>query len=396
VKIINKNTALFLTGNIMTYLGNSIFAFLVSWFVVKETGSTQVLGLIISISLLPSIFFNFLFGKVVDTFDRKQILVVSDITSGIISLIAYYYFRETNNIYVLGALFITLNITKTLFGIASKSIVTDLVESDKLKSFNSLKVLVKEISRVLGPLVGGLLLLYYKPSVLILINGISFILSGLSEIMIKTNKGKVVRKKASWFGGLEFIKCNCKLLNIVIFSSILNFVLTGFNLYLPYLSIEILADDRLLAVLLTAESIGVLFAPIAIKLFNKIKIKIDFNRSAMGCGISLLTLLFGIHQINLVVSIFFFSVFLTIYNINFFSYLQETVPRDISGRVFGTITSIALVLMPVGNIVFGFLGPKLHVYGLSVIGFLILLVKILFLDNKVLLFKRRKYQQIPE
>lgn len=90
--------------------------------------------------------------------------------------------------------------------------------------------------------------------------------------------------------------------------------------------------------------------------------------------------------------IFFFGFFLTRFNVLFFTYIQTNIDKTLLGRVFSFIFTIAIVFMPIGNTVFGFLGDYFYEGLLPIIGIGIVLSVILLFFNKSALKHNHKYK----
>ena len=74
---------------------------------------------------------------------------------------------------------------------------------------------------------------------------------------------------------------------------------------------------------------------------------------------------------NLIVCLLPFLLFgamLTMFNINFMSYVQIHVDEDYLGRVFSVIFTVAVMFMPIGSLVFSFLNIVESVSGFAIMG----------------------------
>ena len=63
-----------------------------------------------------------------------------------------------------------------------------------------------------------------------------------------------------------------------------------------------------------------------------------------------------------------FEFFLTIFNIHFFSMVQKKVPNEMLGRVFSTIFTVAVLLMPLSTALMTAVPFSVNVLGFAVIG----------------------------
>ena len=73
---------------------------------------------------------------------------------------------------------------------------------------------------------------------------------------------------------------------------------------------------------------------------------------------------------------FVFELFLTIFNIHFFSMVQKKVPDYMLGRVFSSIFTVAVVFMPISTMIMTMLAFSVHIVTFAIIGLGVLLVSI--------------------
>lgn len=89
----DKNFSLLMFGKITSLIGSSMQSFALSLFVLATTGSATKFASILSIALIPQLIFGPIAGVFVDRFNRKKILVILDLISGVVvSIFAVIYF----------------------------------------------------------------------------------------------------------------------------------------------------------------------------------------------------------------------------------------------------------------------------------------------------------------
>lgn len=70
----NKNIILFLTGQFITQFGNQIFAFSISYYILKVTKSGLSFGISLALNSLPNLLLSPLSGFICDKFSKKKLL----------------------------------------------------------------------------------------------------------------------------------------------------------------------------------------------------------------------------------------------------------------------------------------------------------------------------------
>lgn len=382
--ILKRNPLILLSGNIITKMGNVIFTFALNWWVIQVTGSAKTLGIIASISLVPSLFLNLFSGVIADRFNRKTLLILTDIISGLTCLFFGLFLKE--NIIQVG-LIVTLNIIlsvcQTLFSPTIRAMTPEVIDKDHIKKYNSILTSISETIKIVGPLVGGALLsiTFIGFREILLINGISFLLSAFLEFFIKydaiskANDKNLIRELKE---GFIYVKNQSTLFNLLIVISIVNFFISGYNLLLPAYSKFYFPQENFYSLLLSIEAIGGISGAFLLGLEKKNQTGLkDLRRELLLCGVFFIPIVFISSQYYILLASFTFGFFLVRFNTLFFTYIQTVTDGKYLGRVFSLIFTLAIVLMPVGNIIFGFVIDYLKILVFPLIGIGIIFTNLL-------------------
>ena len=107
-----------------------------------------------------------------------------------------------------------------------------------------------------------------------------------------------------------------------------------------------------------------------------------------GVGLAAITVfaVLGLPAVVIVSGNLVFEFFLTIFNIHFFSMVQKKMPKNMLGRVFSSIFTVAVIFMPISTAIMTALPISISIYAFAVIGVGILLVSggVFFYSKKVL------------
>ncbi|MGE7634592.1 MFS transporter [Bacillus paramycoides] len=382
--ILKRNPLILLSGNIITKMGNVIFTFALNWWVIQVTGSAKTLGIIASISLVPSLFLNLFSGVIADRFNRKTLLIITDIISGLTCLFFGLFLKE--NIIQVG-LIVTLNIIlsvcQTLFSPTIRALTPEVIDKDQIKKYNSILTSISETIKIVGPLVGAALLsiTFIGFREILLINGISFLLSAFLQFFIKydaiskANDKNLIRELKE---GFIYVKKQSTLFNLLIVISIVNFFIAGYNLLLPAYSKFYFPQENFYSLLLSIEAIGGISGAFLLGLEKKNQTRLkDLRRELLLCGVFFIPIVFISSQYYILLASFTFGFFLVRFNTLFFTYIQTVTDGKYLGRVFSLIFTLAIVLMPVGNVIFGFVIDYLKILVFPLIGIGIIFTNLL-------------------
>jgi len=177
-------------GQLVSKLGTHLFDIAMILWIQETTASASLIALILIASNIPEILLAPFGGTLADIFPRRNILMWTDLISGFLvcgfSLVLLFGTISTSNLLIL--LFIVsagLGMCSSCFNPAVLAVIPDLVENDKLHSANGIYQATLKGSMLIGQSSGGLLFGLLGAPVLFLMNGISFIISAMSESFIK-------------------------------------------------------------------------------------------------------------------------------------------------------------------------------------------------------------------
>jgi MFS family permease len=148
-----------------------------TWTMNRVSDSPLFLSLMSTVASLPFFFFTLPAGALADMVDRKRMMLVMTIWLGIAAGgLAFCGFLSLINPWVLlGAVFL-IGTGFAFYSPAWTSIQPEIVTNDELPSASTLGGLQLNISGIIGPALGGLLLRVVNPNAVFAINAVCFFL----------------------------------------------------------------------------------------------------------------------------------------------------------------------------------------------------------------------------
>ena len=391
--ILHKNNAKnLILGKSLSKFGDVLFDYANSvWLVNMNRNNSKLLAIYQSSEVLVAVLLNLIGGVISDSSNRKKILFKIDIISGILCILISFL----NNRYLMFGLLLLNIIFAVLSAFKSptyKSIFKEIFIKERIGNVNSLYEAISESIRVLGPLLSLIILSEIGLKESLLVNGCSFFLSAyfINKLVRLENVQYKKDKKNFYFfireikSGFNYLYQNKIILYLIILSCFVNFTLAGYNLFLPY-SVEMYSSlgESVYAKFLTISSIGGIMGSYC---NTKIKQKYNLKRmiNTLGlCGVFLTFSSFFYYLIPNILGIgsmiLLFNFFLSIYNIQFMTYIQTNVDEIYIGKVFSIVFSVAILLMPIGTMTFSRIMKTNSTYNFSIFGVLIIISVILFL-----------------
>lgn len=180
-----KNIYLYSIGKTISLFGTSIYNFALGLYVLQITGSAFNFALTLILGTIPMIIMNPFAGVIVDKVDKKKLVVCMDLLNG--GLLTAVYILSSNyglNLFIIYATTFLMSVFTAFFGIGLEAAKPNIVSKERLMSINSISKIIDSVSLILGPMLGGIVFAVFDIKTFIIINGISFILSGISILFI--------------------------------------------------------------------------------------------------------------------------------------------------------------------------------------------------------------------
>ena len=353
-------------GNMLYDYGNSV------WLASMGAIGQTVLGMYQISELVTSILVNPFGGVISDRFSRRKILMTTDLVCGILCL-AISFIR--NDSWMIGAL-IGANIVQAIaFAFsrpANKAIITELVEKDELVLYNSRLELVLQVVSVSSPVLSFLVLQFASLRITLVLDALSFFLAfGLVALLPKKEEKTMGEKKLTFrviFSdikeGVHYILKQKEIFFLLVMASSVNFFFAAFNYLLPF-SNQLYGVQGAYATILTMGAIGSIVGAL---LASKIKASMEmllFLLALTGLGVMIMG--FTLPSYLTFSGNFICELFMTMFNIHFFTQVQTKVEGEYLGRVLSSIYTLAILFMPIATGLMTWL-PSVHLYSFLIIG----------------------------
>lgn len=373
-------------GNMLYDYGNSV------WLASMGTIGQTVLGMYQISELVTSILVNPFGGVISDRFSRRKILMAADLVCGILCL-AISFIR--NDSWMIGAL-IGANIVQAIaFAFsrpANKAIITELVEKDELVLYNSRLELVLQVVSVSSPVLSFLVLQFASLRITLVLDALSFFLAfGLVALLPKKEEKALGEKKLTFKviisdikEGVHYIVKQKEIFFLLVMASSVNFFFAAFNYLLPF-SNQLYGVQGAYATILTMGAIGSIVGAL---LASKIKASMEmllFLLALTGLGVMIMG--FTLPSYLTFLGNFVCELFMTIFNIHFFTQVQTKVEGEYLGRVLSSIYTLAILFMPIATGLMTLL-PSVHLYSFLIIGLGVVILSFLALGYVRTHFKK--------
>ena len=353
-------------GNMLYDYGNSV------WLASMGTIGQTVLGMYQISELVTSILVNPFGGVISDRFSRRRILMVTDLVCGILCL-AISFIR--NDSWMIGALIVANIVQAIAFAFsrtANKAIITEVVEKDEIVIYNSRLELVLQVIGVSSPVLSFLVLQFSSLHMTLLLDSLTFFIAFVLVAFLPKEEAKVQEKKAftgkdifvDIKDGLHYIWHQQEIFFLLLVASSVNFFFAAFEFLLPF-SNQLYGSEGAYASILTMGAIGSIVGAL---LASKIKASMEmllFLLALTGLGVMIMG--FTLPSYLAFSGNFICELFMTMFNIHFFTQVQTKVEGEYLGRVLSSIYTLAILFMPIATGLMTWL-PSVHLYSFLIIG----------------------------
>jgi MFS family permease len=180
----NKNFRRLWTGQFISQTGDWFNSVALFTLMLSLTGSGEAVGLILILKLLPAFFIGPLAGVAADRFDRKTIMIVSDVARGL-SVLGFLLVKTPDQVWIVYALTIVQVVLSTFFDPARSAATPSIVSRDELIPANALSSASWSVTLALGAAFGGVVTDAFGRDTAFIIDAASFFISALFILLVR-------------------------------------------------------------------------------------------------------------------------------------------------------------------------------------------------------------------
>lgn len=366
-------------AQLLTQVGGNMVLFGLTVHVSFLTNTTTSVSILLLTFLVPAVAFGAIAGVFVDRYDRRRILISTNVARGLLFLLLILFDQQIVILFLITAIVATLT---TFFGPAETAMIPLVVKRAQLLTANGLFVLGLQASFALGfAVLGPLVLKVTGVHVLIAIVAGTYLLAGLlcwtlppAPAPLASGGGSTVRQAGAAVratlsqlrDGLVYIKDHRPVFWALAYLTITSSLIGVLGVLGPAFAKDVLG--------LNADDFWVLVLPLGVGLVTGIVVLHFFGRLAsrkrlieLGLTILAVSLLIlggaqglglptdgGLTLLNVVVLVAFTAgIAYAFVAVPAQTALQEELPSDVRGRVFGVLNTLVSLASFVPIIIVG-------------------------------------------
>lgn len=363
-------------SNFASGLGNSILMITIPWLILERTDSPSFAGLVVAVSALPGLLISPIGGWLVDHLGRRTVSIGADILSSV-SVMAFPIVAAVFGLSNLSILLIAL--VGAIFDpagyTARRTLLADVSKASKIEldRLNGIHEGFLGVAWIFGPAAGAWLISTVGTINSFWVSAGLFVLAALAVVGLKVgDSGKEAREEIEASGtksdrGLKIgfqILWGDRLLRTITIS-----ILVIAAVYLPTESVvlptyfERINNPNGLGLVISALASGSAVTAFGYGwIANRISRKTLARIILMGSAISIIPMALLPSLPILVIAGFFLGLSWGPFNPMISTLIQNRVPPDQHGRVFGVQTSVFYAAPPLGMVLTGL---SVERYGVS-------------------------------
>lgn len=358
----NRTYLLLIGGFGLSNLGNWIYLIALNLSVWHLTHSPAAVAGLYIVGPCARIVSNFFVGSIIDRYNKRRIIISSDIIRGLMVCIMPF----VDSLWLVYSLIAVTSIAGSFFGPSSTYMITKLVADEHKQRFNALNSTLSSGSFMIGPALAGAIILMTNTSVAMWINGVTFFICALLMALLPKVENSTENKRE--IITFNVIRADFKQvwlyvkLRPALFQFLLVYTITLMIAYsldsqeMTFIKDVLLATDSLYGVIVSIAGVGAIIGGLcAAALANVYSLQ-----SYIGAGFTLTLLsyfsFYASHTIWFaIVSFIFLGFFMAFSDAGYATFYQKTIPPEMMGRFGGSLNLLQSILQIAITLLIGFL-----------------------------------------
>jgi MFS family permease len=362
----HRNYRLFFGGQTISLIGSWITRVATGWLVYRLTGSVLLLGVVGFCGQIPTLVLAPFAGVLVDRWNRHRILVVTQVLSMLQSFaLAGLSFAGIITVRDVLLLQIAQGIINAFDTPARQSFVSEMVEDRAdLPNAIALNSSMVNLSRVIGPSIGGMIIAAVGEAWCFAIDGVSYLAVIASlfamRVALRPRPVTTTNVREELVDGFRYVTHSPPIRSALLLLALVSTMGMPFSVLMPAIARNVLrGDSHTLGFLMTASGLGALAGALYLASRHSV---IGLGRiiAVAACTFGGGLVLFGLSR-NLVLSLVVLTIvgggmMVTMASTN--TVLQTIVEERLRGRVMSFYTMAFLWTAPIGSLIAGVVADR--------------------------------------
>ncbi|HUD55801.1 MAG TPA: MFS transporter [Terracidiphilus sp.] len=355
----NPNFRLFWSGNFLSNIGTWMQNVAQGWLVLLLTNSAFWLGVVGFAGSIPFLIFTLFGGVIADRVDKRRLLLVTQTVMMLLAfLLAGLAWFKVITVWEVAAIAFMNGVAMSMNAPSYQAMVPRLVKREDLTNAIALNSAQFNMSRILGPTLGGYAMAIFGVAGNFFLNGVSFLAVLWALTHIKYPDEKPARHESMWDslrGGFAYLHENKQMLILIWMTVAASLFGIPFLTFIPYFAkVQLNAGESGLGWLLAASGFGAVLGAMTVAIAGMIRHR---GRVLTVAGVIFFLAIIGFSESRsfaLSECLAFFEGYCGIMMISCFNVsIQHLSSDEMRGRVMSIYATSFLGLPPLGALLAG-------------------------------------------
>ena len=156
-QLFQRDFTLVVAGQVISLFGNAILRFALPLYLLRETGSSALFGVVTACSFIPMIVLSLVGGVLADRVNKRNIMVILDFSTAALIVLFYFMLGEIPLVPLLIVFLMILYGISGTYQPAVQASIPVLVDKGSLMQGNAVINLVNTLSGLFNSVIGGVL-----------------------------------------------------------------------------------------------------------------------------------------------------------------------------------------------------------------------------------------------
>ncbi len=353
----NRSFAIFWGGQTLASLGNMFSLIAMPLLVLQATGQVVQMGLVTATFTISQLVAGIFAGQLVDTLNRRVLMMVCDAGRMLIfATIPLVWWLAGPQIWLIYVVTASGAVLGMIFQVGFIAAVPNLVEREQIITANGYINASTAITALIGPLLGGLAVEHFGPSIALSGQAAAFAISAGSLLFVRLRPtsapptAEQTHSRSALLAGVRFLFAQPVLRAVTLILIAFSMVMAaGLDLFIFHIKNDLHQGGTATGLVLAVSSIGAILGSLAAGFLRK---RLGFGATYLGSLIlsGLPLALIGVWPNLYALAAIVGLVQLTnmVMGINSMSLRQEITPDALLGRVTSAFWTISGVATPLG------------------------------------------------
>ena len=211
----NRNFALLWLAQLISTTGDWVIFIALPIYMYQQTGSALATGAMFISNTLPRLLVGSVAGVFVDRWDRKRTMIIADFVRAILVIVLLGAIAAEQLWLIFPLAFLESSVSQ-FFNQAKNAVLPQLVKRRQLVTANSLNATSENLTRLIGPPLGGALIGILGVSSVLLLDAVTYAMSAALIMLITVSRRRddmpdeqgSVGIWTEWLGGLRLVAHN--------------------------------------------------------------------------------------------------------------------------------------------------------------------------------------------